>query len=140
MPLDRIHPSPAELTDALRPLLGELSVFRPLAVYLFGSAATGRSHPDSDIDLAILPEHPCDPVEIFEIANRLAQRTGRHVDLVDLKRASTVMCKEVVRTGLLLEQKDPAKRIEFEMLALSDYARLNEEREPVLRALKRIAS
>lgn len=128
------------MTDALQPLLGELSVFRPSAVYLFGSAATGHSHPDSDIDLAILPEHHCDPVEVFDVANRLAQGLGRHVDLVDLNRASTVMRKEVVRTGVLIDEKDPAKRIEFEMLALSDYARLNDEREPVLRSLKRTAS
>lgn len=102
--------------------------------------ANGRGHPGSDIDLAILPAQPCDPVALFEIANRLAAGLGRHVDLVDLGSASTVMRKEVVRTGVLLDEADPARRREFEMLALSDYARLNEEREPVLRTLKRIAS
>ena len=131
---------PTALAEALRPLLGEMAVFHPAVVYLFGSAATGRGHPCSDLDLAILPDKPCDPVEVFEVANRLAAGLGCHVDLVDLSRASTVMRKEVVRTGVLLEQADPARRREFEMLALSDYARLNEEREPVLRSLNRIKS
>lgn len=135
MPQDGQQPSPSKTLATLQPLLGELSVFRPSAVYMFGSAATGRSHPGSDIDLAILPEHPCDPVEVFEAANRLAQRLGRHVDLVDLNRASTVMRKEVLRTGRLLQEADPARRMEFEMLSLSDYARLNEERQPVLKKL-----
>lgn len=132
--------NPTALAETLRPLLGELAVFHPAAVYLFGSAATGRCHPGSDIDLAILPAQPCDPVELFETANHLAAGVGCHVDLVDLGRASTVMRKEVVRTGVLLDEQDHAKRTEFEMLALSDYARLNEEREPVLRSLNRIKS
>jgi predicted nucleotidyltransferase len=123
------------LRDTLRAELPQLEPFMPVAVYLFGSLSRGAGHADSDIDLAFLPARPCDPVEVFEVANRLAERLGRQVDLVDLRRASTVMRKEVLRTGTLLHESDSARRMEFEMLALSDYARLNEEREPVLRKL-----
>lgn len=133
-------PDLADQHDALRAELPQLAGLRPSAVYLFGSASRGTMHRDSDIDLAFLPASPCDPVEVFETANRLAETLGRHVDLVDLRRASTVMQKEVLRTGILLEEAHPARRMEFEMLALSDYARLNEEREPVLRALAKLPS
>jgi predicted nucleotidyltransferase len=137
---NRHSQAPSELSDALPAILAELSVFHPSAVYLFGSAATGRGHPGSDIDLAILPDNPCDPVAVFETANRLAAKLGRDVDLVDLSRASTVMRKEVVGTGVLVHESKPQRRMQFEMLALSDYARLNEERAPVLRALNRMES
>ena len=125
----------SERIEILRAETAELDRFRPCAVYLFGSVAGGSPREDSDIDIAFLPEIPCDPVEVFECANRLAFRFGRHVDLVDLGRASTVMRKEVLRTGLLLHESNPARRMEFEMLTLSDYARLNEERRPILRKL-----
>jgi uncharacterized protein len=125
-----------DVSGLLQALTEELGIFRPAAVYCFGSFASGRQRPDSDIDLAFLPPCPCDPVQVFDASMRLAASLGRHVDLVDLRRASTVMRKEVVRTGRLLHDPDPVLRMEFEMLALSDYARLNEEREPVLKALK----
>ena len=60
---------------------------------------------------------------------------GREVDLIDLARSSTVLRKEVLGNGRLLYETAPDRRAEFEMYALSDYARLNEERSPVLAAL-----
>ena len=42
------------------------------------------------------------------------------------------MSKEVIRTGTLISDSVPALRQDFEMRTLSDYARLNEERQPVL--------
>ena len=121
--------------DTLRAELPRLDSLQPLVVYLFGSSARGTVHPASDIDLAFLPPRPCDPVEVFETANHLATAIGRHVDLVDLSRASTVMQKEVLRTGILLHETSPTARMEFEMLVFSNYARLNEERQPVLHKL-----
>jgi uncharacterized protein len=118
-----------ESVSAIVPML---EVFRPAAIYLFGSMVHGGTHPQSDIDLAFLPLHACDPVQVFEMASRLADLLGREVDLIDLRAASTVMAKEVLRTGKLLAQSDPSRRKDFEMRTLADYARLNEERQPVL--------
>jgi predicted nucleotidyltransferase len=113
-------------------VLRSLAGFHPIAVYLFGSLATGSTRPDSDVDLAFLPGEPVDPVACFDRAQELAELFGREVDLVDLTRSSTVLAKEVLRTGLLLEEADRTARQEFEMRTLADYARLNEERQPVL--------
>ena len=115
----------ARLAELLQP-------FEPAAVYLYGSAASGRVHPGSDIDIAFLPTSPADPVECFEVANQLADVFGCHVDLLDLSRASVVMAKEVIRTGRLLDSANDLARRDFEMRTLSDYARLNEQRGPVL--------
>lgn len=112
-----------------------LEPMQPVAVYLFGSAAAGTMRVESDVDVAILPRDPLDPVFLFKKQTELAERIGRDTDLVDLDRASTVFRKEVLRGGRLIFETDPRRRAEFEMYALSDYARLNEERAPVLAAL-----
>jgi predicted nucleotidyltransferase len=126
-------PSARRLSAPMRDeILGALSGFEPAVIYLFGSFAGGDIRPDSDIDIAFLPGKPSDPLACFETANRLADALGREVDLVDLSRASTVLAKEVLRTGVAIQVADETRRAEFEMLALSDYARLNEERKPVL--------
>jgi predicted nucleotidyltransferase len=113
-----------------------LSTLMPEVVYLFGSAAVGRARPDSDLDLAILPMHPVSPSQLMEVRLQLEEALGCDVDLVDLARSSTVLRKEVLSGGRLLYESSPARRAEFEMYALSDYARLNEERAPVLAALR----
>lgn len=112
-----------------------LAAFDPAVIYLFGSARRGLLRPDSDLDVAFLPAAPCDAWAVFLAAQDLAARLGCEVDLVDLQRASTVLRKEVLRTGRRLVTRRPRTADEFEMYTLSDYARLNEERAPVLRAL-----
>ena len=112
-----------------------LAPFGPAAVYVFGSAATGRIRSDSDLDLAILPSAPISALKLFEARMQLAEIVRRDVDLIDLSSASTVLCKEVLAGGRLLYETDVLRRAEFEMYSLSDYARLNEERAPVLTAL-----
>lgn len=140
-PLAQVNGPPAGL---LRVTLGEderaelvhgLAVFDPAVIYLFGSAARGVTHRESDLDVAFLPPEPCDPWAVFQAAQALALRLRREVDLVDLRRASTVLCKEVLRTGRRLATFRAREADEFEMYTLSDYARLNEERAPVLRDL-----
>lgn len=109
-----------------------LAEFHPTLVYLFGSQATGNARATSDFDIAFLAPSPCDPLTVFDCSNHLALRLHRDVNLVDLDRASTVMRKEVIRTGRVIHGAGSRQRAAFEMRALSDYARLNEERAPVL--------
>ncbi|MCC6619667.1 MAG: nucleotidyltransferase domain-containing protein [Deltaproteobacteria bacterium] len=106
-------------------------------VYLFGSHAAGATHPESDVDLAVLSRHPIGAMARFELAQALAGRLGREVDLVDLSSASTVLRKEVVAHGRLLHASAPRARADFEWRALADYARLNEERRPILERVAR---
>ena len=113
-------------------VLEELAAFAPQVVYLHGSLATGRARPDSDMDLAILGPGPLDPYALFLAAGRLSTRLGRDVDLLDLSTASAVMRARVVTSGTRLWVGDPDRLAEFEMYALSDYARTNEERRECL--------
>lgn len=66
----------------------------------------------------------------------IACQLDRSVDLIDLKRASTVMAKEVLRTGTPLSITNPSSQQDFEMRVLADYARLNEERQPILQMIR----
>lgn len=103
-----------------------------IAVYLFGSVATGRSTRDSDIDLAILAAEPLAPQARWHLAQTLAISLSRDVDLVDLRQASTVMRLQVLGSARLLLETDRAKRQQFEAVALGAYARLNEERRGII--------
>lgn len=120
------------LMDLLRRQIPSL-----LGVYVFGSAANDRMHPESDIDIAILTGQPQDPATLWEIAQALAQLAGREVDLVDLRRASTVLRMQVIGSGRRLLCNDPVQCETFEDFVYSDYARLNEERAGILRDVAR---
>jgi len=102
------------------------------AVYVFGSQARDDAGPGSDIDLAVLTLGNLDPVERWKLQEDLAAQAHQNVDLVDLRRASTVMRVQVLRDGRLLADLQPSLRANFEATALSAYARLNEERREIL--------
>jgi uncharacterized protein len=108
-----------------------------LAIYLFGSWGTGGERPDSDIDIALLPEKPLEPMSRWELAQSLASRLRRDVDLVDLLAASTVMRMQVVANGERLHASDLYKVERFQDMVFSDYARLNEERREILKDVRR---
>jgi predicted nucleotidyltransferase len=108
-----------------------------VAIYRFGSSATGGFRAESDVDLACLGRRPLDPVERFELQERLANALGRDVDLVDLLAASTVMRMQVVSRGLPIFDENPGERHRFETYVFSSYARLNEERRALLDQIRR---
>jgi predicted nucleotidyltransferase len=116
-------------------IVQSLVPFQPAVIYVFGSYGTQGQHPLSDLDLAFLPMSLVDAYCVFEMSNCLANALGMEVDLVDLSHATTVMRKEVLRTGHAIEVSQESKMREFEMRTLSDYARLNEERHEILAIL-----
>ena len=113
-------------------IIRTLAPLNPAVIYIFGSFGGPAQHPESDIDIAFLPLLPVAPLNCFLLSNDLSNQLGYSIDLVDLKQASTVMAKEVLLTGTPLFIGNPAIQQEFEMLVLADYARLNEERQPII--------
>jgi predicted nucleotidyltransferase len=105
------------------------------AIYRFGSSLEGLHRPDSDLDLAVLAERPLDAWGRFTLQERVAAAVRRQVDLVDLRSATTVMASQIVTTGVLLYDVDPAARGRFEDYVYSAYARLNEERREILQRI-----
>lgn len=119
----------------IRLLLAELPELQ--AAYVFGSEARGDSTPQSDIDLAILVPVALEAVARWELQEKLANLLRRDVDLVDLRTASAVMRASVLSDSRLLFDGASTDRQLFEALALSDYARLNEERREILEQVRR---
>jgi hypothetical protein len=74
-------------------------------------------------------------VQILREALPVALR--RDVDLVDLRRASTVMAMQVVSTGEPIGVLDPVEKERFEDYVFGAYARLNEERRAILQQVLR---
>jgi uncharacterized protein len=106
------------------------------AIYLFGSYASDDVRAESDIDIALLLPHqqakevpsllltPCH----LDLEDALRIK----VDLVNLRQVSTVFQKEIVFKGQLLYNANAYAVAEFEMLTLSFYQKLNEERREIL--------
>lgn len=103
-----------------------------VAVYRFGSTIRGEERADSDVDLAVLAAAPIDPLQRFALQEELAIALRRNVDLVDLRRASTVLAMQVVSTGEPIFIEDRVEQERFADYVLASYARLNEERRAIL--------
>lgn len=106
------------------------------AIYLFGSFGTTDEAVASDVDVAILlpPNHAksVKPMAIFDLRCELEKNLGRDVDLVNLREANTVFQHEVVKTVNRIYCAAPYAADLFEMLSMSFYQKLNEEREDIL--------
>lgn len=96
-------------------------------LYLFGSQATGKKGPLSDVDMAVLlDEKQVSPKRFFRFrldliaaATRACRRPD--VDVVVLNEATPVLKYEVVRSGRLLYERDHSLRVEFEARAIQHY-------------------
>jgi predicted nucleotidyltransferase len=106
------------------------------AVYLFGSFGTDGELPGSDADIAILlpPREAAagGALGLIETRFALEKVLGREVDLVNLRRVPTVLQKEVILAERRIYFGDSFAADTFEMLVLSLYQKLNEERRGIL--------
>lgn len=109
-------------------------------IYLFGSSVKNTMREDSDIDIAFLSEKSVDPFDLFLLSQKLADLVGREVDLIDIKKATTVFQTQIISTGIVIYSRDEKKRAIFEMITYKSYARLNEEREEILDKIKESGS
>ena len=77
-----------------------------LAVYLFGSYATGKSRRDSDLDLAIVPRDEKAREQMLDIMADLVRHVYEHIDLVILDTKDVVLRFEAVRHNRLVYRTD----------------------------------
>ncbi len=114
------------------------------AAYLFGSHATGRTTPTSDIDIAVLlKEKAPKGRELIHQLDYMAYRIEdalqvKHVpeclyrgkvDLIELNRQGLIFAHNVLKTGRLIYDADPDFRIRFVTKVISHYC----DFEPTLR-------
>ena len=108
------------------------------AVYLFGSFGTEDERSDCDVDIALLflpiAAQTIGSLAMSDLRFELEEKLDKTVDSINLRLVSTVFQKEVVTSGRLIYQGDTYAVAEFEMLVLSFYQKLNEERAEIIHA------
>lgn len=113
------------------------------AAYLFGSQASGRTWPESDVDVAVLFGPTVEAREYFD--RQLALMVGLfrvfrtdRVDVVVLDTAPPVLkYRGVVCGGRVLYEADRRKRLRFEARTFQEFADTAPLRELQYRSLKR---
>jgi predicted nucleotidyltransferase len=107
--------------------------------YLFGSQASGKIGPMSDVDIAILlkEDAPKGRELLHEedyLAYKIAKVSGvKEVDLIDLNSQGLIFMHNVLKTGKLIYDADPDFRIKFVSKVISDYC----DFEPTLRFMNK---
>jgi predicted nucleotidyltransferase len=106
------------------------------AAYLFGSRARGTARPESDVDVGVLyADDP--PPDLAGLGGHLEAALERllrlPVQIVVLNRAPVDLAKRVLRDGILLLDRDPSRRIRFEVRTRQEFWDL----EPFLRRYRR---
>lgn len=72
------------------------------AVYLFGSVADEKTHPESDLDLAVVPKSPALRQQRLDILTDLVRAGFDNVDLVFLDTKDITLKFEAVRRNRLI--------------------------------------
>jgi predicted nucleotidyltransferase len=89
--------SPQTIDDQLRDVFAHFPKVK--LVLVFGSVASGKQRPDSDLDIAAGTGYPLTADEKMEIISHLAERTGRPIDLIDLATVPEPLLGQIVRHG-----------------------------------------
>lgn len=104
------------------------SVYQNLDVeiaYLFGSGASNRAVPESDVDVAILFKGDHKSLELFRntavLQREFAKEVERDIDITILNYGSPLLRYEVIRNGMLLYCSDDRLRVEFELRTYREY-------------------
>ena len=108
----------------------------PYLIILFGSIVKGNLKENSDIDIAFLSKQKFNDYDIFMIGQGLADLIDKEIDLIDLEKASTVFQAQILHTGKEIYCTDKNKKILFQALTYKKYARLNEERAPIIKKIE----
>lgn len=115
--------------------LEEMGISMPeglVALYLYGSSITGKLRVDSDIDIAILPSYNTTGddrlILISKVESIIAKLLGekgiqREISIVNLrdKFLSLTLQHKIITEGLLLYEKEPMERLEFENAVKREY-------------------
>lgn len=109
-----------------------------VAAFLIGSQARGSAGPLSDVDIAILHTPALNSRERLDLRLSLGAAAGAalgtsEVGIMLLNGAPPLLRHRALRDGIRLLDRNPGKRIEFEVRTLNDYV----DTEPLRRLLSR---
>jgi uncharacterized protein len=103
-----------------------------IVILLFGSYGTDFEKSDSDLDLALLADSKIDALVLWELAQEIAIKLNRDVDLIDLRQASTVFRFQILNSCEVIYCSDPKAFASFENTSISMYLHFQETRKEIL--------
>jgi uncharacterized protein len=92
------------LHEILRAALKEYPFIRLCLV--FGSMASGKATPESDLDIGVAAEEALAPETRLEILEALSAAAGRAVDLIDLTAEMGPVLKQALTKGVIVQNHD----------------------------------
>jgi predicted nucleotidyltransferase len=116
-----------DITSIAKPIAECLSKRREVeAAYVFGSFASGRMRPASDVDVAVLLRADWSRAGSLKYRLRLvadiARAAGRSdIDLVILNEAPPVLAHQVLSSGKLVFERSASARVQFQVRAINNY-------------------
>jgi len=106
------------------------------AIYRYGSAGTIYERQDSDIDIAVLAERVVPFQKMMKLSIRLQEVTKRDIDLNDMQKLPVTLKVQIILQGKRLYCQDQVAAEFYDTHILSDYVRLNEERQYILKDIQ----
>jgi predicted nucleotidyltransferase len=103
--------------ETIKPKIAEVAEKYGLSfVVLFGSQATGRTHPKSDVDLGVISSNEFDRIKLMSDMDKVFGRDD--VQAVDLSKASPTLMRAVVKDGKLLYEKERTIYLRWKFYAI----------------------
>ena len=115
---------PDNIESLLPPAIDYLKSNRQiLFAYLFGGLARGKSHPLSDIDLAVYLKQGANVSEckLAMLGKLMDILQTDEIDLVVLNTANLILVMNVLKNKKIIVDKEPFTRHIFESLAMRKY-------------------
>jgi uncharacterized protein len=124
--MNDLNNSQIELMNLCRKLIDDIDRQYPISFgYIFGSRAKGDYHRQSDLDLALMFQKKYDPSEEVFIRGDIVEMGKKYlpvpVDVVSMANAALFLQFKVVQEGIILIDKKPGERADFESLVRREY-------------------
>lgn len=117
----------ADLSSVERAVAKCVSGRRDLqAAYVFGSVVTGRTRPDSDVDIAVLVDRRVRPAQLLTYRLQLTADLGSalrrsDIEVVVLNEAPPLLAHRILSQGKLVFERSPSARVRFQVRVASRY-------------------
>lgn len=105
-------------------------------IVLFGSHVSGRTHPESDVDVAVLARRPLVTEQQNRLWMEISDAFQAEVDLAILNRGEPLLLYQVARTGKPLYEDERWAWAEFTSYAYRYYEDTRKFRDDLARYLK----
>ena len=106
-------------------------------IVLFGSQASGRTHPGSDVDVAVWTEHSLSPAQRTRLWIDLSALFQTDIDLTLLNRAEPLLLNQVATKSRLLYESKRGAWLDFKGYAFRYYQDSQKYRDDLTRYLWR---